>query len=128
MNFSCSIYKDDSPASHEVAEFGWEGFVIENLLSAAPTRTVASFYRTSAGAEIDLVLEVPNRGKWAIEIKRGLSPRAEKGFHIACDDIKPDRRFIVYSGHDRYPLSTELEVIGLREMASLLTQPPERAS
>jgi len=107
-------------AGHPVVGASWEGFVIESLLSAAPTRTVASFYRTSAGAEIDLVLEVPNRGKWAIEIKRGLSPRAEKGFHIACADIKPDRRFIVYSGHGRYPLSTELEVIGLREMATLL--------
>ena len=76
-------------SGHPVVGASWEGFVIENLLTAAPDQTRASFYRTSAGAEIDLVLELPGRhGLWAIKIKRGLAARIEKGFHIACDDIK----------------------------------------
>jgi len=50
-----------------------EGFVLENLIQAAPERTVASFYRTAAGAEIDLLLEIPSHGLWAIEIKRSLA-------------------------------------------------------
>ncbi|MEO8902959.1 MAG: ATP-binding protein [Polyangiaceae bacterium] len=107
-------------AGHPVVGTSWEGFVIENLLAAAPPRTQASFYRTSAGAEIDLVLELPGRARWAIEIKRGLSPRLEKGFHLACDDIEPKRRFVVYSGEDRYPVSAEIEAIGVREMAKLI--------
>ena len=107
-------------AGHPVVGSSWEGMVIENLLGVAPPRTAASFYRTAAGAEIDLVLDVPKRGRWAIEIKRGLAPRAEKGFHIACDDVRPDRRFIVYSGNDRYRLDSQLEAIGVRALADML--------
>jgi hypothetical protein len=92
------------------------------LLAAAPPRTQASFYRTAVGAEIDLVLDLPSRGRWAIEIKRGLTAKVEKGFHLACEDIKPKQRFVVYSGEDRYPVSTELDAIGLRELAGILAE------
>jgi predicted AAA+ superfamily ATPase len=105
---------------HPVVGESWEGFVIENLLAAAPWETFASFYRTSAGAEIDLVLEIPGNGLWAIEIKRGLAARPEKGFHIACEDLKPARRFLVNAGEDRYPISKNLEAIGLKELATML--------
>lgn len=109
-------------AGHPVVGASWEGFVIENLLAAAPDRTIASFYRTAAGAEIDLVLEVPSDGVWAIEIKRGLSPKPDKGFYVACEDVKPDRRFVVYSGTDRYPISSELDAVGLRDLAQTLAK------
>jgi predicted AAA+ superfamily ATPase len=108
-------------AGHPVVGASWEGFVIENLLAAAPPRTTAGFYRTSAGAEIDLILELPDRqGAWAIEIKRGLSVAPGKGFHIARDDLQPARSFVVYSGIERYPLSEDVEAIGLPEMAGML--------
>lgn len=108
-------------AGHPVVGASWEGFVIENLLSVAPPRTMASFYRTSAGAEIDLVLELPGgRGLWAIEVKRGLTATPSKGFHNARDDLKPKRSFIVYSGDERYPISREVEAIALPQMAALL--------
>jgi hypothetical protein len=58
--------------------------------------------------------------RWAIEIKRGLAPKIEKGFHLACEDVKPAHRFVVYSGEDRYPLPNDAEAIGLRELASIL--------
>lgn len=90
-------------SGHPVFGSSWEGFVIENLLSVAPPQTKASFYRTSAGAEIDLVLELPRGQRWAIEIKSGLTPKLQKGFHHALEDIQPDRSFVVYSGEDRYP-------------------------
>ena len=110
-------------AGHPVAGASWEGFVIENLLDAVPPGTAASFYRTQAGAEVDLVLELPGRGRpWAIEIKLGLTPRPGRGFHNARGDIEPERSFIVYSGDERYPLSAEVEAIGLREMAEVLQE------
>ncbi|MBI3129026.1 MAG: ATP-binding protein [Candidatus Tectomicrobia bacterium] len=110
-------------AGHPVVGASWEGFVIENLLAAAPPRTMASFYRTSAGAEIDLVLELPGkRGLWAIEIKRGLSASPGKGFHNAREDLKPKRSFVVYSGEEHHPAAKGVEAIGLREMASLLAE------
>ena len=108
-------------AGHPVAGASWEGFVIENLLAAAPPGTAAHFYRTQAGAEIDLVLELPGeRAAWAIEVKLGLTPGIGRGFYNALEDIAPQRSFIVYSGDDRYPLSSDVEAIGLRAMAELL--------
>jgi predicted AAA+ superfamily ATPase len=110
-------------AGHPVVGASWEGFVIENLLAAAPPQAIASFYRTSAGAEIDLVLQMPGgRGLWAIEIKRGLSPSLGRGFTIAREDLEPKRSFVVYSGDERYPISGEVEAIGLHELAALLAQ------
>ncbi len=105
---------------HPVSGGSWEGFVIENLIGAAPLQTVPLFYRTAVGAEVDLLLEIPKHGLWAIEIKRGLSARAEKGFFIACEDLKPVRRFVVNSGSERYRINAETEAIGLRGLAETL--------
>jgi len=109
-------------SGHPVVGASWEGFVIETLMAAAPSRTIASFYRTSAGAEIDLVLEIPGHGLWALEIKRSPSARAEKGFYIACDDLKPTRRFLVNSGSERYRISEGVDAVGLIEMARMLAE------
>lgn len=111
-------------AGHPVVGPSWEGFVIENLLAAADPRTRASFYRTAAGAEIDLVLEVPGfRRPIAIEIKRGLAPSLGKGFHNAHADLRPARAFVVHAGGERYPLTESTEAIGLGEMAMMLADP-----
>lgn len=111
----------DTLAGHPVVGPSWEGFVVEGLIAAAPELTRASFFRTSGGAEIDLLLELPaNHGLWAIEIKRGAAPRIDRGFHHAREDLRPDRSFVVYGGEERYPLGQEIEAIGLREMAELL--------
>ena len=107
-------------SGHPVVGASWEGFVIENLITAAPYGTQASFYRTAAGAEIDLVLEIPKQGLWAIEIKRGVTGRPERGFHIACEDLRPSRRFVANAGQDRYPLSADLEAIGVGGLAAEL--------
>jgi predicted AAA+ superfamily ATPase len=115
-----NILDHNALAGHPVVGASWEGFVIENLLSAAPARTNASFYRTSAGAEIDLVLEFAGGRQWAVEIKRGLAPKLEKGFHIAREDLKPERSFVVYSGKDRYPVTEGVEAISLGELAAMV--------
>jgi predicted AAA+ superfamily ATPase len=107
-------------SGHPVVGSSWEGFVIENLLAAAPDLTVASFYRTSAGAEADLVLEIPGQGLWAIDIKRGLSARPEKGFYNACEDLKPARRLAINAGSERYWIGEKVESIALKDMANQL--------
>lgn len=109
-------------AGHPVVGTSWEGLVIENLLAAAPDRTQAGFYRTSAGAEIDLVLDLPHGERWAIEVKYGLAPRLDKGFHHARNDLKPARSLVVYSGEERYLKHDDLEVISLRESAGELAR------
>ncbi len=102
---------------HPVAGGSWEGMVIESLVAAAPDGTDASFYRTAAGAEVDLVLDLPGEEVWAIEIKRSAAPKLERGFYHACEDMAPTRRFVVYAGSERYPINAQTEAIGVAELA-----------
>lgn len=113
----------DELLGHPVVGSSWEGFAIESLIEAAPSRATASFYRTSAGAEIDLVLEAGSKqGTWAIEIKRDSSARVEKGFHSALADLKPERAFVVYPGIERYPKSETVEAIPLTDLVAELSE------
>ncbi len=105
---------------HPIVGSSWEGFVVETLINCAPSWTTPYFYRTSGGAEIDLLLELPGSELWAVEIKHGLSPRVERGFHSACEDLKPERRLVVYSGTDRVPLPHGVEALGLSTLAGEL--------
>ena len=115
------IERADELAGHPVVGASWEGYVIENLLAACPPRTQASFYRTAAGAEMDLVLELPGQtAPWAIEIKRALAVTLGKGFYNACSDIRPERTFVVHAGEDRYPIRDDIEVIGLKGMSEAI--------
>ncbi len=118
-----NIKNMDDLLGHPVVGTSWEGFIIENILSNLPNGVQAFFYRTQAGSEIDLVLDLGNKkGLWAIEIKRGLSPKVEKGFRIALDDLKPNKAFIVYSGEDAYPLSDDITAIGLVDLIKELNE------
>ncbi|HSZ71013.1 MAG TPA: ATP-binding protein [Solirubrobacteraceae bacterium] len=107
---------------HPVLGPSWEGMVIENIIAAAGPRAQASFFRTSHGAEIDLVLGWPGGQTWAIEIKRSLAPRVERGAHSALADLAPARALVVYPGGDRYPLSPSIEAIGLPELCGQAIQ------
>lgn len=101
----------ESLLAHPVVGASWEGFVIENLLASAPEGTQAYYFRTSGGAEVDLLLDVPGGERWAIEIKRSLAPSPTRGFHEACRDLKPQRRFVVYPGAERFPLQGGAEAV-----------------
>lgn len=105
---------------HPVSGMSWESFVMECLINAAPERTTPAFYRTAAGAEIDLLLDIPGKGLWAIEIKRSLSPKLEKGFHQARADLQPDRCFVVYPGDEQYPLMDGVEAVPLKSLSNQL--------
>ncbi len=113
----------DDLSGNPIIGNSFEGFVIENILLAAPNKTKSSFYRSSAGAEIDLILELPkNTGLWAIEIKIGLTPKPSKGFYNAIRDLQPKRSFVVYSGDENYPINEHVEAISLYDIAKLLLQ------
>jgi predicted AAA+ superfamily ATPase len=107
---------------HPVAGASWESFVIETLIAAAPSGTEAHFYRTSAGAEIDLLLTPPGKAPFAIEIKRSLAPKLEKGFYLACEDIKPERQIVVYPGRESYPLKNDVTVMSLHAAGEMLRE------
>ncbi len=98
----------------------WEGFVLENILNHLSDKWRYSYYRTSAQAEVDLVLEGAKNTVWAIEVKRSSAPKVSKGFHYACDDIKATKKFVIYPGDEQYPLGNGIEVIGLIAFLQLL--------
>lgn len=107
--------------SHPVAGASWEGLAIESAIGAAPPGTEAYFFRTAAGAEIDLLLKRPGERKpWAIEVKRGLAPKLGRGFHAACDTVRPQRRRVVYGGAERFPLAEDVDAVSLPDLCEEL--------
>lgn len=103
----------DGLLSHPIAGKSWEGFVIEQIIGSLKGGISASFFKTHAGAEMDLVLHKGQRVLAAIEIKLGLAPKVGKGFHNARKDLGNPPSWIIYSGDERYQIDTGVEVIGL---------------
>jgi predicted AAA+ superfamily ATPase len=112
----------DAVLGHPVAGASWEGLVVESLIGAAGDAAQASFYRTTGGAEIDLVLDWADGRRWVVEVKRTLAPRVGRGFTSAWEDLAPERGFVVYAGDERFRLRVGVEAIGLaalcRELAT----------
>ena len=100
----------DAVLGHPVAGGSWEGFVLEQLIAAAP-QAQASYYRTSHGAEVDLVLEFRNGATWVIEIKRSSAPTVSKGFYLASADLGAARKLVVAPVPQPYPLRDGVEVM-----------------
>ena len=111
--------------SHPILGASWEGFCIENLLNSVPSNVQAYFYRTSSGAEIDLLLVWPGGEMWAIEIKRSLTPKVERGFHMACEDLQPTRKLVLYPGTDVFALNHDVHVMPLSTLCQELSSGPQ---
>ena len=110
----------DALLSNPILGKSWEGFVIENIVSILPNSVEYYYYRTSGGAEIDLVLRISSRELWAIEIKYGVAPKIKSGFDQASEDIKATRKFVVYGGSDEFPVGKDTTVISLPKLTEKL--------
>ncbi|MDP3223229.1 MAG: DUF4143 domain-containing protein, partial [Rubrivivax sp.] len=104
---------------HPIAGVSWEGFVIEQIAAALPGDAVLGYYRTSAGAELDLVVQVQGQTV-AFEIKLSSAPKPARGFWQALQDVKPDRTFVVAPVQRGYSLAEGVQVVGLDELTPLL--------
>lgn len=100
--------------SNPVLGKSWEGFVIENIHAVLPRRSETFFYRTAAGAEIDLVIKMPDSQIWAVEIKHGLAPKLSKHFNHTCQDIGAAKKYVVYGGEDEFPIGENTKVLSLQ--------------
>jgi uncharacterized protein len=112
----------ESLLGHPVVGGSWEGFCLETLIAAAPYGTEPYFYRTSAGAEIDLVLRFPTGEIWAIEIKRTTAPKVTRGFHTGAQDITANRKVLVYAGEREVPAGEGLRAMPLAAAICLLRE------
>jgi len=112
----------DALLAHPVVGNSWEGFAIETLLNAAPRNAQSGFYRSTNGAEIDLVVDSPGLGLMAIEVKKGPSAKPRRGFYSACEDLRPAHKFLVHSAADAqaFPVGDGVTAVGLRDLAQQL--------
>ncbi|MBM3611337.1 MAG: ATP-binding protein [Alphaproteobacteria bacterium] len=115
-----NISSFDDLLGHSSCGASFEGYIIENILRHLNDKWHYSYYRNSDHQEIDLILEGPNQSKWAIEIKRSSSPKINKGFHDASDAIGATKKFVLYSGTERFPLSNQTEALGILEFLEIL--------
>lgn len=114
----------ESVLGHPAVGGSWEGFCVETLIAAAPDGTEPYFYRTAAGAEIDLVLRLTTGETWAIEIKRTTTPKVSRGFHLGAEDIKAGRKILVYAGERDVPVSEGLRAMPLARAVNFLRDQP----
>ena len=112
------IRTHDDLLSHPVLGVSFEGFAMENILAFAKNYE-PSFYRTSAGAEIDLILRRGGR-TLAFELKSSTVPRVSKGFWNALEDISPDEAYVVAPVKESYPMKGEVMVSPLQEITAKL--------
>jgi uncharacterized protein len=122
------IETTESLLSNPVVGGSWEAFVSESVAQCLGDRGRLFFYRTIAGAEIDLLAELPGGERWVIEVKRATAPKLTKGFHLACSDLQPKRKVIITPGQERWWLAEDIEVMGLRDLLDSLASvvgPPQ---
>lgn len=114
------IHNHENLLSNPTMGKSWEAFVIENIYSILPKTAQIYFYRTRAGSEIDLLIQFPSEKIWAVEIKYGLTPKVSKNFHITSEEIKANRRYVIYGGDDEFPIKNNIKVTSLGKFMNQL--------
>jgi predicted AAA+ superfamily ATPase len=109
----------DDLQGNPIAGASWEGFVIEQIAGLAPEGSHLSFYRTAAGAELDLVLE-RGRRKLGFEVKFSAAPKPAKGFWTALDDLDLEHAYVVAPVRNSYPLADGVDVVPVQALPKLL--------
>lgn len=98
----------------------WEGFVIEQIIGLLPEGWSYFFYRTGAGAEIDLLLVDKKNRPIAVEVKYSASPKAERGFWNALEDLSCRKAFIVYPGEETYPSGKNTVTLSIKKLHNII--------
>lgn len=96
----------------------WEGFALAEVLRHTGDRD-AYFWGTHAGAELDLMVTLRGQ-RVGFEFKYGDAPVMTKSMHIALQDLKLKRLFVVYPGKKFYPLDDSVEVVSVQDLPGKL--------
>ena len=113
------VKTSDDLQGHPSAGSSWEGFVIEQIIATVPADRQVFFYRTAAGAEIDLLFLDGTGKPVAVEVKYSLTPKPPRGFLSACTDLACQRAYIVYPGTEVYPLSRSITALPVGNLSAL---------
>jgi hypothetical protein len=104
---------------HPVVGASWEGFVVEQVFAHAPLGADITFYRTAAGAELDLVVTVGGR-HYAFEAKFSTAPKPTRGFWQALKDLEVERAWVVAPVEAEYPLDERVDVVPVRQLGEVV--------
>jgi uncharacterized protein len=115
-----NVNSNDELINNPIAGSSFEGWVIEQTIASIPQSWESYFYRSSGGAEIDLVLVPPGKKPIAIEIKLSLSPTVSKGFWEAFKDLQCDSGFVIYPGKEYYSLRQGVYALPVAEIEKIL--------
>src|SRR2546423_1897734 len=104
---------DSATALHAHPKVGasWEGFVLDELIGLAGERN-AFYWRTQAGAELDLLLFVRGR-RIGVEVKYADAPTMTRSMHASMESLSLDRLYVVYPGQETYSPRPDVEVMPL---------------
>jgi uncharacterized protein len=114
-----NVNSNDDLINNPIAGSSFEGWVIEQVITSMPKAWEPYFYRSSGGAEIDLVLVPPGKKPIAIEIKLSLSPTVSKGFWEAFKDLQCESGFVIYSGNEYYPIRQGVYALPVGEIEKI---------
>jgi predicted AAA+ superfamily ATPase len=102
---------------HPKLSLSWEGFAMEQVISALETRDTY-FWATHAGAELDLL--VLARGKRiGFEFKYADAPGRQRSMGIALRDLNLAHLWVVYPGEQAYDLDDKISVLPIADLTRL---------
>ena len=124
LHYFLGIHESKALPVHPARGASWEGFVIEQVISAfqlVSPGSMAFYWRTAAGAEVDLLIK---RGERLIplEIKLHSSPsrRDVPGLVSCMKDLKLNRGYVLYPGEEEYSIGEGITVVSTER---LIAQP-----
>jgi uncharacterized protein len=106
---------------HPAAGHSWEGFVVEQVFNILLRKYTIYFYRTSSGAEVDLVIVKGDKPVLCIEIKLSLSPVPTQGFFNSMNDLNCNKGIIIYPGNDTYSIKNGIKVMPISKLSEYLS-------
>ncbi|HEX7668588.1 MAG TPA: DUF4143 domain-containing protein [Polyangiaceae bacterium] len=102
--------------AHPKLGASWEGFALEQAIRLMHAEHDAFFYRTHAGAELDLLVTRHGR-RYGYEFKHADAPHLTKSMHVALEDLGLEKLWVVYPGERAYSLHPRVEALPLSMLA-----------
>jgi len=119
LHYLMGIHNTNDMMGHPMTGASWEGFCVEQICNHLPAGASVSFYRTAAGAELDVVVETGNQ-TIGFEIKFSSAPKVTKGFWQACEDIGVNKAYVIAPVQEGWAIANQVEVISPTDIPSHL--------
>ena len=119
LHYLLGIREVNDLLGHPQTGASWEGFCIEQICNHAPLGSQVSFYRTAAGAELDVVVETGQQ-RLGFEVKFSSVPKVTKGFWQACDDVNVDAAYVLAPVQETWSMTDTVHVISPVQLPTLL--------